>query len=113
MSFILKEMKLIPHGHFKGVDDMKIVLQDEKKCWYTDCTYNLHKHHIFNGPLRKKSERYGLTVWIRADLHNGGGPDAVHSNEEKNMELKKIGQRAFEEVYGHDKFMQEFHKNYL
>ena len=27
--------------------------------------------------------------------------------------MKQAGQRRFEELYGHDKFMQEFGKNYL
>jgi hypothetical protein len=30
-----------------------------------------------------------------------------------DLELKKFGQRKFEEVYGHEMWMKEFHRNYL
>jgi hypothetical protein len=91
---------------------MKSILQDEKKCFFTGFTTGLHEHHVFNGPLRKKSERYGLKVWLRYDWHIQT-PYAVHNNKENDLVLKRMAQKKFEEIYGHEKFMQEFHKNYL
>ena len=91
---------------------MKSIMQDEKKCYFTGSTYNLHKHHIFNGSLRNKSEHYGLTVWLRYDWHIQT-PYAVHNNKDSDLMLKREAQIKFEELYGHEKFMKEFHKNYL
>lgn len=37
----------------------------------------------------------------------------VHMNIHMDLLLKRYGQRVFEEAYGHDKFMEVFHRNYL
>ena len=68
--------------------------------------------HIFGGPNRKLSEHYGLKVYL-CPWHHRIGRDAVHRNAEISTEIKQIGQRAFEELYGHDRFMKEFGRNWL
>ena len=90
----------------------KSIMQTEKECYVTGSTLNLHKHHIFGGPFRKKAEKWGLWAYLRADYHIQT-PNAVHNNREFDLELKKEAQRNFECLYGHDIFMQEFRKNYL
>lgn len=91
---------------------MKSLMQNEKECYITHSTQTLHKHHIFGGPFRKKSEQYGCWIWLRADWHVGTNY-CVH-NDKKLMDcLRKECQRRFEEEYGHDKFMEVFRKNYL
>jgi hypothetical protein len=90
----------------------KIRLQDKKECFVTHSTASLTRHHIFYGPLRKKSEKFGLVVWLRADWHNTSNY-GVHFNPALDKYLKKIAQKAFEGVYGHEKFMTEFGRNYL
>lgn len=90
------------------------LLQDEKVCYRTQSTINLHKHHIFAGSQRNKSEKYGLWVWLRNDWHNGASY-SVHADPtgELAVHLKQEAQRKFEAIYGHEKFMEEFGKNYL
>ncbi len=73
----------------------------------------LHKHEIFFGTAdRKKSIKYGMVVALCPRHHNMSS-DGVHHNRELDLKLKRIGQKVFEERYGHDKFMDTFHHNYL
>lgn len=91
----------------------KSIMQTEKECYKTHSTLNLHKHHIFGGSAnRKKSEKWGCWVWLRSDYHNASD-HGVHSDKEFDKQLKQACQTKFEELYGHDKFMEVFHKNYL
>lgn len=90
----------------------KSLLQDKKECYYSHTTYNIEKHHIFNGPNRRLSEKWGCWVYLRHDLHNEP-PDGVHFNKENALKLKRDCQRAFEEKYDHEKFMEIFGRNYL
>lgn len=48
---------------------MKSIIQNEKVCYLTGSYNGLHEHHVFGGPCRKISERYGLKIWLRADWH--------------------------------------------
>ncbi len=77
--------------------------------WYPQY---VHKHHIFGGPLRDKSEAYGLTVYLCVNHHELGA-EAVHRNKETMRFLQRIGQQAFEKIHGHEKFMEMFGRNYL
>ena len=91
---------------------MKSILQKEKECFFCGSTVWLEEHHIFGGALRKKSERFGLKVWLCHNDHNEP-PNGVHHNMAVNLKLKQIGQKAFEEKHGHETFMKEFYKNYV
>lgn len=91
----------------------KSILQTERVCWFCGTTYNLHKHHVIYGRgNRAKSEHYGLTVYL-CQPHHTAALEGVHFNAERDLELKKYAQKAFEARYGHEKFMEEFGKNYL
>lgn len=74
----------------------------------------LEKHHIFGGALRKKSERYGLYVYLCHDCHNEP-PNGAHFNAEVMLKLHKYGQEKFmrEQNVSKEVFMHEFYKNYL
>ena len=74
----------------------KSIMQTEKECYVTGSTLNLHKHHIFGGPFRKKAEKWGLWVYLRADYHIQT-PNAVHNNREFDLELKKEALRLRDE----------------
>jgi hypothetical protein len=91
---------------------MKSILQDEKKCYVSGATENLHKHHIFKGGRRKASDKWGCWVWLRADWHNMSDY-GVHFNPKLDSRLKCEAQAAFEKLHGHQKFMDVFGKNYL
>ncbi len=89
-----------------------------KTCWL--CGRNgaadpLDKHHIFGGPNRKLSDRFGLTVYLcHHDCHIFG-EDAVHRNAETAQRLHEYGQRKAMEEQGWtvDQFRMVFGKNYL
>ena len=91
---------------------MKSILQDKKECFVTGVTEGLHKHHCMNGPLRKKSEQYGLYIWLTPEWHNMSN-HGIHFDQEFDLRVKKYAQKKFEELYGHELWMKEFHKNYL
>lgn len=86
-----------------------------RKCFLCGRTGNLDKHHIFGGPFRKKSEKYGLTVDLCHDTCHIFGPDSVHQNRETMLEIKRYGQRKAMQENGWSKedFIREFGKNYL
>lgn len=88
------------------------IMQSTKECYITGSTQGLHKHHIFPGSRRKASEEWGCWVWLRGDWHNLSNY-GVHSDPELDMVLKCSCQEHFEELYGHEKFMEVFGKSYL
>ena len=58
---------------------------------------------------RKLSDKYGLWVWLRHDIHMD-----LHDRDKKlEIQLKQDAQKAFEKIYGHEKWMSVFLKNYL
>lgn len=73
---------------------------------------NCHTHHVFFGPNRMKSEKYGLIVDLCLE-HHETGKQAVHNNREIDLMVKQHYQRLFEKSFGHAKFMEEFGRNYL
>lgn len=89
---------------------------DERRCWLCGRTNGaLDRHHIFGGPFRKKSEKYGLTVWLCHEECHIYGKYSVHQNHETMLRCKQYGQMiAMEEnEWDTEKFIQEFGKNYL
>ncbi len=88
------------------------ILQDRKECYITHDTDGLHKHHILRGGRRKAAEKWGCWIWLRYDWHNMAAY-GVHNNPKLDEQLKQICQMKFEELYGHDKWMEVFGKNYL
>lgn len=72
----------------------------------------LERHHIFGGPNRKLSEKYGLTVHLCRSCHQDS-KEGVHFNREKREHLHRIGQQAFEERYPDLSFRGIFGINYL
>lgn len=88
---------------------MKSILQENCECFLCLTTKNLHKHHIVNGGgNRDMCDKYGLTVYLCAKHH-----DMVHRDQKLDKSLKRHTQEAFEKQYGHDLWMEIFHKNYL
>lgn len=75
----------------------------------------LDKHHVFGGALRKKSEKYGLTVYLHHHKCHIFGEQAVHRDAARNRALKKAAQVAAMKRYGWsvEDFRREFYKNYI
>lgn len=91
---------------------MDSILQDRRECYITGATEGLHKHHVYAGSRRKVAEQWGCWVWLRWDWHNGA-PYGAHNNPDLDRRLKQECQERFEELHGHEKFMEVFGKNYL
>lgn len=69
-------------------------------------------HHVLGGTAnRKLSEKYGLTVRLCHNCHTG--TDGAQYDRNKNFELKAEAQMAFEKLYGHEKWMLTFRRNYI
>lgn len=85
------------------------LLSPKKECYITGSMVNLDKHHIYYGSRRKASDQWGCWVWLRHDVHM----DLHQRDPELDQQIKEQCQRAFEKVYGHEKFMEVFGKSYL
>ena len=81
---------------------------EERKCYICGSTHNLQKHHCQHGVRRKAADRYDLTVWLCVYCHQ-----KLHDKGIGDRELQQLAQIHFEKIYGHEKWMKEFHKNYL
>lgn len=71
----------------------------------------LEKHHIMNGPHRKKAEQLGLWVMITPEEHRH-----LHDTKDgtkRRLELKAEAQRAYEKDHPRGEWMALFKKNYL
>ena len=64
--------------------------------------------------MRKLSEKYGLKVWLRADLHNMSD-SGVHFNKDLDLYLKETAQKKAMEYYGWsiEDFIRIMGRNYL
>lgn len=96
----------------------KSILQVERECYL--CGKNglsdpLDEHHIFGASNRKKSEKYGLKVYLCHNSCHIFGKNSVHKNATVNNALKAKAQEKAMEYYGWsvDDFRNIFGKNYL
>lgn len=87
-----------------------IVVKDFTKCLFCGRPMEA-KHHVFGGSNRRNSERFGLTVPLCNEHHNMSN-HSVHMDRDMDIKVKAMAQIAFENKYGHEKFMQVFGKNF-
>ena len=98
---------------------MKSIMQSDKThCFLCGMNANLEPldlHHIFNKSDKKKSEQYGLMVYLHHSKCHIFGKNAVHQNAKVNNALKAKAQQAAMLYYGWtvDDFRNIFGKNYL
>lgn len=91
-----------------------IIVDNFDRCLKCKSYLNIHKHEIFFGRgKRELSIKYGLVVPLCQRHHQG--TDGVHgkNGHKLDIELKKLGQRAFEYHYPDLDFLSIFHRNYL
>lgn len=84
-------------------------------CYITGYRGAVERHHVFGGPYRKESEKYGFIVPLRPDLHPNGAM-CTWSSEIRalDLELKRTCQRYFEEHLGtREDFREIFGRSYL
>lgn len=74
----------------------------------------LERHHIFGGALRKKAEKYKLTVMLCPWCHQYDA-DSVHRSGETRRFLRQYGQRKAmkEQGWSREDFILQFGRNYL
>lgn len=73
----------------------------------------LEKHHFMHGTAnRRLAEHWGLWGYLCRE-HHTEGPEAVHNNKGNDLFLMQVSQGRFERLYGHDKWMEVFGKNFL
>lgn len=98
---------------------MGSILQDDNSyCFLCGMNSNLEPldlHHVFNKADKKKSEKYGLMVYLHHSKCHIFGKNAVHQNAQVNNKLKATAQAKAMEHYGWttEEFIKIFGKNYL
>lgn len=98
---------------------MHSILQaDTEHCFLCGMNANLEPldcHHIYGASNRKKSEQYGLKVFLHHNKCHIFGKNAVHKNAEVNNALKAKAQQIAMQYYGwsEDEFRLIFGKSYL
>lgn len=97
----------------------KSILQEDKTyCFLCGMNANLEpidEHHVFNGSNRKKSEKYGLKVYLHHGKCHIFGKESVHQNAKVNNEIRAFAQKEAMKRYGWsiEDFIKIFGKNYL
>lgn len=95
---------------------MKSIIKggNDRECWFCGRVDSLEKHHCLHGTAnRKLADKYGLWVYLCSDCHRG--TDGVHGKrgKERDLTLKKVAQRAFEEKHTRERFRELFGRSYL
>lgn len=84
------------------------MINDNFECYLCGRTGVLHRHHCLHGIRRKAADKYDLTVYLCPECHR-----RLHDHGDGDRELQRLAQRHFEGLYGHEKYMETFGKNYL
>lgn len=83
-----------------------------EKCYLCGKYGPVEEHHVFSGPCRPISDRYGLVVHICRNCHS-----LIHDSEKgKDMKLRlhQEGQKIYEQRIGNRRaFIQDFIRSYL
>ena len=65
-------------------------------------------HEIFEGANRQQSMKHGLVLPLCRRCHQN-----IHSNNQLNLQYKRIGQSKFEETHTREEFIKIFKRNYI
>ncbi len=95
-----------------------IIQKDKEHCFICGMNANLEPldcHHVFGASNRKKSEQYGLKVYIHHNKCHIFGEYSVHKNAKVDRALKKLVQEKAMRRYGWstEQFIGIFGKNYI
>lgn len=98
---------------------MESIIQEDRDCCFL-CGMNtnlepLDCHHVFGGANRRKSEKYGLKVYLHHRRCHIFGKESVHVNAEVDRALKQRVQKKAMDHYGWsvEDFIKIFGKNYI
>ena len=91
---------------------MKSIIQEDTNYCFVCGRYGTEIHHIFFGTSnRKMSDKYRCVVGLCYEHHRGN--KGVHHNRELDLELKRMAQKRFQDIYPEYDFLAIFGKNYL
>lgn len=91
---------------------MDSIMQTKKQCALCETELYLERHHVMHGTAnRKLAEKYGLWIWLCPNHHRG--KMSPHHDANIDFAFKKAAQKAFEEIYSHEEWMEVFGRNYL
>lgn len=84
-------------------------------CGKNGASDRLEKHHIFGGPNRNLSDKYGLVVWLCGDECHRNGKLSAHQSARTRKLLHQYGQKKWMEDQNGtiEDFRRIFGKNYL
>ena len=94
--------------------DNKSIFDDDSliQCYLCGQYGPVEEHHVFGGPCRSISDRYGFVVHICRKYHS-----LIHDSEkgvEMKLQLHQEGQRIYEQRIGNRRaFIQDFIRSYL
>lgn len=90
------------------------IMNDNPPMWRNHREEGLVRHEVFFGRNRQKSIEDGLVVFLTPEMHNGS-EYGVHFNPTFDRDLKREGQRRWQEVYNKssEEFLERYKKNYL
>lgn len=98
---------------------MNSIIQPERTvCFLCGANSNLEpldEHHVFGGPYRKLSERYGLKVYLHHSKCHIYGEKSAHVNGETAHKLKAFAQKYAMMEYGWSvsEFIKIFGQSYI
>lgn len=92
---------------------------NDNECWecgaYGTEEHPLERHHLCHGTAnRAQAEKYGLWVYLCYKCHRG--TEGVHgkNGHQRDISLKRVGQRAFEAKIGsREEFRAIFGRSYI
>lgn len=89
---------------------MKSIIQKGERTCFVCGSTTVECHHIFGGPNRQLSEKYGLKVYLCPEHHR-----RIHEGGRMMDALHEEGERAYIRQYNADceDFRRVFGKNYL
>ena len=104
----------------KRVHHPKSILQEKNGvCFLCDALegntrqqYGLHKHHVFFGPNRQRSEEDGMFVYL-CMRHHETGPDAAHRDKGSRVMLQVYAQEVYEKTHTREQFIARYGRSYI
>lgn len=81
-------------------------------CFLCGIRCNTHRHHIFDGPNRRLSEKDNLVVFLCPSCHNVGKVN-VHNNIALRRRLQRMGQEEYEKTHTREEFVKRYGRNFL
>lgn len=104
----------------KRVHHPKSILQEKNGiCFLCDVLegntrqqYGLHKHHVFFGPNRQRSDEDGMFVYL-CIRHHETGQDAVHRDKGSRVMLQIYAQEIYEKTHTREQFIARYGRSYI